>query len=342
MMPPREGPPMERRGKRLSRRGFVLGAGGLGLLAGCGRLPGKAEAPARVPQIGFLASSFGTSFPLFQDGLREYGYVEGQNIAVEYRHGEGRVDRLPDLAAELVGLPVDLIVTLAGPAAQAAKNTTSTIPIVFINIADPVAEGLVDSLAQPGANATGTSILSGPLSTKRLELLRVAVPEAARIGLLSSPVSRGEAVNQQETQGAAQVLGVPVQSFELRGPEELDAVFDAVAREGVDALLVTQRALYTGRIPDIVARAATGRLPVMYTVREAVDVGGLMSFGPDNRAQYRRAAYYVDRILKGAKPADLPVEQPMTFEFVVNMNTAQALGITFPNEIMLQVTEVIQ
>jgi putative tryptophan/tyrosine transport system substrate-binding protein len=336
---------MERRGRRLNRREFVVGAAGLGLLARCGRLPGQAPAPAApVRQIGWLSlrSTSESLADAFQHGLREHGYMEGQNVVVHYRTSDGRTDPLPALASELVGLPVDVIVAGAGPAVEAAKTATATIPIVMLASGDPVGTGLVDSLAHPGGNVTGLTFMSPQLSGKRLQLLREALPSASRVTALWNPAELSNVLEFRETELAAHTLGVELQSLEVREPTELDSAFGTLGSKGSTALIVFAHALTIAYRKQIADLAAVSGLPAMCGLREFVEVGALMAYGPDLRQLYRRAAYYVDRILKGTKPADLPVEQPMTFEFVVNMKTAQALGITFPNEIMLQVTEIIQ
>jgi putative tryptophan/tyrosine transport system substrate-binding protein len=338
---------MGRRWDRRNRREIVVGAGGLALLGGCGRLPGQAV-PPRIPRIGFLAlrttaeSQLGGAFREdFLQGLREYGYVEGQSIVIEWRSPDGP-DELPSLAAELVRLPVDLIVAPGGATAVAAKQATSTIPIVFVTVADPVGSGLVASLARPGGNVTGMSSLFGPLVQKRLELLKEAAPHTSRVACLYESSDPGSPATLQLLMEAARPLGVTVEALGVQAPEDFDHVFEAATRLPADAVLAMQGPLFRSQMRRIVDFAAKHRLPAVYAWREAVDAGGLMSYGSNTAAQFQRAAYYVDRLLKGAKPADLPVEQPMRFEFVVNMKTAQELGIVLPNEIMLQVTEVIQ
>jgi putative ABC transport system substrate-binding protein len=332
----------------LSRRQFIMGSGaaGLGLLAGCGRLPGQPAPSSRIPRVGFLGVRAPESQPggafreAFLDGLREYGYVEGQNIVVEWRYPE-RLDEAPGLAAELVRLPVDVIVAPGGDAALATKQATSTIPVVFVTVADPVGTGLVDSLARPGGNITGTSSMFGPLTQKRLALLTQAAPHAARVACLYDPSEPGGQASTNLVMEAAGPLGVSVEPLPVQSAEDFAPAFEAATRVAADALFVAQGSLIQQQKGRIVDFAATRRLPAIYAWREAVEIGGLMCYGVNRPAQFRRAAYYVDRILKGTKPADLPVEQPMTFDFVVNLKTARELGLTFPNEILLQVTEVI-
>jgi putative tryptophan/tyrosine transport system substrate-binding protein len=338
---------MERRGSRLSRRQFVVGTGmaGLGLPAGCGRLPWQARPPPRVARIGYLGpgDTFPPYFEGFRQGLREFGYVEGETLVLEVRWAEGRYEQFPALAAELVQLQPDVILSQSTPSTQALQQATSTIPIVMTGISDPVGLGVVASLARPGGNFTGTSDLHLGLSAKRLELLKETVPGASRVMALWNPLSSATAVDLRGMQDAGRVLGVDVLSLEVRSKDDLAGAFETVARERVDALIMTTDNLFSaGAPPEFMGLVAESRLPSMHFERSFVVAGGLMSYGPSRTALYRRAAYYVDRILKGVKPADLPIEQPMTFDFVVNMKTAQALGITFPNEILLQVTEVIQ
>jgi putative tryptophan/tyrosine transport system substrate-binding protein len=343
MMPPREGPPMERRGHRWSRRGFVVGASvGLGLLAGCGRLPWQAQ--PKIYRIGFLSGTFSASsaeFEAFRQGLRALGYVEGQNTLLESRFAEND-DQLPALAADLVRLQVDVIVGSGTPANQAAKEATGTIPIVIASSGDPVKSGLVASYARPGGNLTGFSSLSQGLSGKRLQLLTETVPGTSRVAVLGNPINPVVALTLSEMPAAAHALAVRLQVLEVQGPDDFEGAFEAAGRERAEALVTELDALTSAHRTRIVDLAAKSGLPAIYPERGFVEVGGLMAYAVSFPALYRRAAGSVDKILNGAQPADLPVEQPMTFDFVVNLKTAQALGITFPNEIMLQVTEVIQ
>jgi putative ABC transport system substrate-binding protein len=314
----------------------------LGILAG----PPVADAqrPPTVPRIGFLSVHAGPSPRLeaFQQGLRELGYVEGRNIGLEYRWAAGSYDRLPDLAAELVRLKVDIIVAGGTPAAQAAKNATSTIPIVFVELGDPVESGLVASFGRPGGNLTGLSILAPELSGKRLEVLTEVVPGVTHVAALANPANPAVLPQVKETQVAARALGVQLQLLEARDPHELDNAFSAMTRERPEALIVVPDGLlYThrNRIADF---AVKSRLPVLYPNSLFMDSGALISYGPSHADQYRRAATYVDKILKGDRPADLPVEQPMKFELVLNLKTAKALGITMPPSLLLLANEVIQ
>jgi putative tryptophan/tyrosine transport system substrate-binding protein len=329
---------MQRRGSRLSRRRFVVGAAGLGLVAGCGRLPGQAQAPARVPSVGIL-NAIPSSAEAFRQGLRDLGYVDGQNIALEYRTVGAREDLLPAAAAELVRLPVDVIVVGGDPSIRAAIDATDTIPIVMSVSRDPVGSGFIASLARPGGTVTGLSYLSVQLTAKRLEVLQQAMPRVSRVAALGPPSTMLE---WREAEAAARTLGVQLLFLEVHGPDDLEPALERAAREGVEALLLLTSPLVAREQGRIAELTATRRLAAISDRREFAVAGGLIAYGPGIPGLWARSAYYVDRILKGTKPADLPVEQPMRFDFVVNMKTAQALGLTFPNEIMLQVTEVIQ
>jgi putative ABC transport system substrate-binding protein len=332
--------------QRVSRREFLAGAGvaGLGLLAGCGRLPWQAQPPksARVGYVG-TGDASNVTFEAFRQGLRELGYVEGDNLVFEARWAEGMYERYPAFVAELVTLQPDVIVSTHTPQAQLLQQATSTIPVVFIALSDPVGSGLIDSLARPGRNLTGTSDLSVGLSGKRLELLLATLPGASRVGIFSNPTNTANALDLSATQDAARALGVAVLNVAVRTVDELPSAFETIIRERADAAIMLGDSLFganaTPQFADLVARS---RLPTMHYERSGVVAGGLMGYGPSRPALFRRGSYYVDRILKGAKPADLPVEQPMIFDFVVNMKTASGLGITFPPEILLQVTEVIE
>jgi putative ABC transport system substrate-binding protein len=278
----------------------------------------------------------------FAQGLQELGYVEGHNILIERRYAEGQVSRYPELVAELIQLPVDLIVAVGTLAIRAAKDATDTIPIVMVIANEPVRQGFVASFARPGGNLTGLTQINVQLTGKHLQLLKETAPGLSRVAFLWNPAIPDRAYELQETEAAAQALALRVQPLEARTPEELEAAFDAAASGRSDGLLLQNSALHFAHQARIAALAARNHLPAMSGFPEFAAAGGLMGYGPNLADQFRRAASYVDKILKGTKPADLPVEQPMRFDFVVNMKTAQALGITFPNEIMLQVTEVIQ
>jgi len=310
-------------------------------------LGAAAQQPGKVPRIGYFSAGSPSSAPhlleAFRKGLRELGWVEGQNIVVDYRFAEGRFDRLPDLAAELVRLKVDIIVAVPTPAAAAAKNATETIPIVMINVGDPVGLGLIASLARPGGNVTGSSYSVGlEIIGKQLELLKETVPKVRRVAILWNPANPSHPLVVRELNVAARSLGVQLQFLEARGPNEFEGAFAAMAKERMGALLVVPDSvsfLHRTRLADLAARS---HLPAAYGLRGHVDAGGLMSYGPDSADLFRRAATYVDKILKGAKPADLPVEQPTKFELVVNLKTAKALGLTIPQSVLVRADEVIQ
>ena len=311
-------------------------------------LAADAQQAGKVPRIGFLDVTSPSDWQPWRDAfrqrLRELGWVEGQNIVIDYRYAEDRVDRLPDLAAELVRLKVDLIIASAGTqVVTAAKNATETIPIVMIGVRDPVGTGLIASLARPGGNVTGVSGYAGlEIVAKQLELLKEAVPKIRRVAILSNPSNAYHQLAIREVNVAARSLGVQLQLLEARGPNEFDGAFAAMAKERVGALLVLSDAIFNSHRTRLADLAARSRLPAAYGVRESVEAGGLMSYGPSFRDFYRRAATYVDKILKGAKPADLPVEQPMKFELVINLKAAKALGLTIPQWLLQRADEVIR
>ena len=329
----------------MDRRRFLLTS-----LAGAvaGPLAAGAQQAGKVPRIGFLSLTSPSDRPplldAFRQRLRELGWVEGQNIVIDYRYAEGRVDRLPDLAAELVRLKVDLIIASAGTqVATAAKNATETIPIVMIAVRDPVGTGLIASLARPGGNVTGVSGYAGlEIVAKQLELLKETVPKIRRVAILSNPANAYHQLAIREVNVAARSLGVQLQLLEARGPNEFDGAFAAMAKERVGALLVLSDAMLNSHRTRLADLAARGRLPAAYAVRESVEAGGLMSYGPSFLDQYRRAATFVDKILKGAKPADLPVEQPTKFELVINLKAAKALGLEVPPLLIAQADELIE
>jgi putative tryptophan/tyrosine transport system substrate-binding protein len=333
----------------LSRRQFVQGSlalAGVGLISGCGLLP-RAQQAAKVPRLGYLepgAEAAGTAnLEAFRQGLREHGYIEGENIFIEYRFGDGREERYPDLAAELVSLPVDIIVTSGTSPTTAAKQATTTIPIVVAAIGDMVRTGLVDSLARPGGNITGLTFINPQLRGKQLQLLREAAPGVSRVAVLFYPSGPSTvALNRREMQEGAQALGVQVRALEVGGVEDFEGQFEAAIAGGAGALLVPSDPFFRSHAARIADLALKYRLPTMHDFREYVDAGGLMCYGANRSDFFRRAATYVDKILKGASPADLPVEQPTKFDLVINLKTAQALGLTIPEEVLIQATEVIQ
>jgi putative tryptophan/tyrosine transport system substrate-binding protein len=334
--------PMDR---RLSRRQVMQGAGavGLGLLAGCGRWPGQAAPAPKVPRIGSLwpGSSDDGRSESFRRGLRELGYVEDQNIEIVWRFADGDLTRLTALAAELIALPVDLIVANSDPAVQAAKQQTQVIPIVMAVVGDPIGPGFVNTLAHPGGNITGVTNLASGLTAKRLELLREALPSLARVAVLRNSAIPTHMIFWQETQAASDQLGLVAQALDFRNADDFEPAFQAASDNHADALVLFPEPIGLINRTRVVSLGAAHRLPTMYPQRDFVDVGGLISYGPSHPALFHRAAYYVDRILKGARPADLPVEQPMRFDFVINLKTAQALGLTIPPHVLLQATEVL-
>src|SRR6266567_6599300 len=311
-------------------------------------LAADAQQAGKVPRIGYLGLTSPSDRPplldAFRQRLRELGWVEGQNIVIDYRYAEGRVDRLPDLAAELVRLKVDLIVASAGTqAATAAKNATETIPIVMIYVRDPVGTGLIASLARPGGNVTGVSGSAGlELFAKQLELLKETVPKIRRVAILSNPDNAYHQLAIREVNVAARSLGVQLQLLEARGPNEFDGAFAAMAKERVGALLVLSDAMLNSHRTWLADLAARSRLPAAFGVRDDVEAGGLMSYGPSILDSYRQAATYVDRILRGAKPAELPVERPTKFELVINLKTAKALGLTIPQSVLGRADQIIE
>ena len=309
---------------------------------------GETQQGATIPRIGFLSSSSSSDprtprhLGAFREGLRELGYVEGQNIAIEFRWAEGKYDRLPGLAAELVSLKVDIIVATALPAIQAAKQATATIPIVMTTSLDPVATGFVANLARPGGNITGLSAMAPDLVGKQLELLKEVVPKVSRVALLGNPANPGTAPMVRRAQDAARELGIRLQPLDARSPGEIDSAFAAMTRERAGALLVLLDVMFADHRARIADLAAKHRLPAMYGLQEFAEVGGLMVYGSSFVDRFRRAAIFVDKILKGAKPAALPIEQPTRFELAINLRTAKALGLTIPQPLLLRADQVIQ
>ena len=328
----------------MDRRAFI--AGTLGLFAV--PLGARAQPAAKVARIGYLTPNLAADSHLhdaFRQGLRDLGYVEGRNIVVEYRDGEGKPERLPAYAAELVALNVDVLVATNTPGALAAKQATRTLPIVFAAVGDPVTSGLVTSLPRPGGNVTGTSGRAPDLIGKCLEQLKHAVPGAIRVAVLWQPGAFGERTEKDMLKGAevaARALGLRPQFFAARGPADFDGVFSEMTRARADALTVLTGAMFISQRRRLVDLAAKNRLPAVYAWREFVDAGGLMAYGPNLADLHRRAATYVDKILRGAKPADLPVEQPTKYELVINMKTAKALGLTIPQSVLLRADHVIE
>jgi putative tryptophan/tyrosine transport system substrate-binding protein len=325
----------------MDRRRFLL-TSVVGALAA--PLVARAQ-PAKMPTIGFLGpntlSLDSHRIGAFVQRLRELGWIEGRNVAIEYRWGEGRIERLAEIAAEFVRLKVDVIVTSGTQQVVAAKQATSVIPIVFAAAGDPVGTGLVASLARPGGNVTGLSLLGTDLAAKRLELLREVVPGLRRLAIMANSAQRAPAVEMREVQATARTLGLEVVTSELRRPEDIAPAFEALTGRA-EALYVCNDPLVTTNRISINTLALGVRLPGMYNVREFVDAGGLMSYGPNFLDLYRRTADLVDKILRGAKPADIPVEQPTRFELVINLRTAKALGLTISPALLLRADQVIE
>jgi putative ABC transport system substrate-binding protein len=326
----------------MERRAFVVGA--LGLLAT--PLAAEAQQTGKVAQIAILGSTRAEDLPQLEglrQGLREHGYVEGQSIAIEYRWAQGRFERLPELAAELAKLKPAAIVALVTQASLAAKNATSTIPIVMVGVGDPIGAGLVASLARPGGNVTGNSSVSVEVMGKSLEILKEVAPERRRVSILWNPAN---AVFQtqmvKEAEAAGRRMGLQVQTIAASDARGIDKAFQLMTRERAEALAVLGDPMFIAERTRIATLAAKGRLPSVSGVREYADAGGLVAYGPNFYELYRRAAAYVDRILKGANPGDLPVEQPTKFELVINLKTAKALGLTVPPSLLGRADEVMK
>jgi putative ABC transport system substrate-binding protein len=307
----------------------------------------QAQQPKKVPRIGYLSAQdparASTGSEAIRLALRELGYIEGQNIAIEYRYAEGKINRDPELAAELVRLKIDVIIAAGGDRLiLAAKNATKTIPIVMVGIGDPVERGLVESLARPGGNVTGITNLTRELGGKRLELLKEAVPKLSRVAVLYDPAAPIVREVKELLPADARALGLAMRTWEVRSAEDFDKVFAALNKERPDGLYVPSGRLMAANAKRIVGFALKSRLPSVWGNREAVEAGGLMSYGADLSDSYRRVAYYVDRILKGAKPADLPVEQPTKFELVINLKTANQIGVTIPQSLLYRADKVIK
>ena len=306
----------------------------------------SAQQPKKVPRIGAFVPASASAAPqlieALRHGLREHGYVEEQYITLEPRYAEGKIERLAGFAAELVRLKADVIVVGSTPGIIAVKNTTGAIPIVMVTTGDPVAGGLVASLARPGGNITGLTALGQELSGKRLELLKEAVPKVSRVAVLSNPTNPDSGMSLKGMELAARALGVQFRVQEVHDPAELNKAFQATTREGARALMVLPDAMFVSQRERIVTLSAKSRLPAMYPHGEFVDAGGLMFYGASLADMWRRAATYVDKILKGAKPADLPVEQPKKFEFIINLKAAKQIGLTIPPNVLVRADRVIK
>jgi putative ABC transport system substrate-binding protein len=327
---------------RMRRREFIALLGGAGVYP----LAARAQQSRKLPRIGVLLAGTPASFSprakALRDGLHDLGYVEGATIAIEWKWGQDRAERLPELAAELVGLNVDAIVTAGTPAAKALKNATRTIPIIMALIGDPVAAGLVETLARPGGNATGFSIVAPELSGKRLQLLKEIVPGISAVAVISNVANPQSQIELREMQVAAQTLDLRLQPIQISAESSLENAFEKLSKESIQALIVLTDAILYSQRSRIVALAAEKRLPAMYFFREFVQEGGLMSYAPSDSDLFRRAATYVDKVLKGTKPADLPVEQPIKFELIINLKTANALGLAVPPTLLARADAVIE
>ena len=327
----------------MRRREFITLLGGA---PAAWSLAARAQQPSKIPRVGYLFSFTPAEgqhlWEACRQGLRELGYVEGRNIAIEARWADGRHERLPELVAELVRLNVDVLVVAATPGSLAAKAASSTIPIVIVAVADPVRVGLVVSLPRPGGNVTGLSLLTPELSGRRLQLILDVLGKASRVAVLINPDNQSHAIFLDETMTAARELGVQIQPLQARNPQQIEQAFDEALKQSLQALIVFDDPVIWSHRKQVVTLAAKVRLPVMYGYSEFVSEGGLISYGPYRPDLYRRTAAYVDKILKGAKPADLPVERPTKFELLVNLKTAKALDITIPQSILVQADRVIE
>jgi putative ABC transport system substrate-binding protein len=301
-----------------------------------------AQEPGKVWRMGFIGQGYEKFYDALFEGLRDFGYTEGRNLVVERRYAEGHAERFPEFAAEMVRSKVDIIVVSTTPAALAVKNATTTIPVVFPNAISPVESGVVASLAHPGGNVTGGAAQTAILSTKRLDILKGVVPGLSRGAVLWNAANPALAYPWRQTQSAAHELGVTLQSLEVRNPDDIQSAFAIMAQEHFDALIVLQDALTLQHRREIIDFAIQSRLPGMFVAKEWVAAGGLMSYGESLSDMYRRGAYFVDKILKGAKPADLPVEQVTKFELVLNLKTAKAMGLTFPEAFLATADDVIE
>ncbi len=326
----------------ISRRAFISSLAAGAVLAPRRADAQKAKGPHRIGWLSSASAADGlTNLEALRAGLRETGYIEGQTITIEARWADGHIERLPQLAAELVRIPVHVLCTAGGPAAGAAKQATSTIPIVFASVAFPDQAGLVASYARPGGNITGVAFI-GPEYGKRLELLKEAQPRLSRVALIYNPNNPGSVLALQETQRWATALGVRLEPHKFRGPDDLEGLFGAIVGKRPDALMTTADALIVSSRARIADFAAKQRLLAMYPTKEFVDAGGLMFYGASIPEMYRQAAAYVVRILKGANPGELPVEQPVKFDMVINLKRAKALGFTIPQSLLLRADQVIE
>jgi putative ABC transport system substrate-binding protein len=324
----------------MKRREFIT------LLGGATAWPLVARAQGRIPRVGFMGNSTAALevnlVDSFREGLRELGYEEGRNIAIEYRWADGRYERFAALVAELIAAKVDVIVTAGTPAALAVKKATSTVPLVMVAVGDPVGTGLVPSLARPDGNLTGLSSVAPDLEGKRLELLREIVPSVSRIAVFINSVNPFHATSMRQAQSAGKTLGIKVQQYDIRKSEDLDGAFAAIRKERPDALLILADRVFLHNRERIVDFTEEQRLPNVSAYKEVVEAGGLMSYGPSYEDMHKRAAIYVNKILKGAKPGNLPIEQPTKFTLVVNLKAAKALGISMPPAVLSRADDVIE
>jgi putative tryptophan/tyrosine transport system substrate-binding protein len=330
----------------MKRREFLTFLGGAAAAASIGR-PGLARAQPKIRRLGVLSQGSMRTHPTpmfrtFQQGLRDLGWVEGQNLAIEWRFSEGSAEPLPPLAAELIGVPVELIVASPARPALAAKEATSTIPVVFIQVADPIESGIVANLARPGANVTGLSSMGSDLSGKRLELLKEALPGASRVAVLWNQSSQGSAPVVRELELASKQLGLELKDIAVAGADELNDAIQSAARGRAAAMMLIDDPAIASYRPQIVSLASEVALPLFSIYADYADDGGLMAYGPSLQAIYWRGATYVDRILRGAKPSDLPVEQPTIFELVINLRTAKALGLDLTPSLIARANRVIE
>jgi putative ABC transport system substrate-binding protein len=329
----------------MKRRTFIQGLGGAALAPAFGRAA-SAQQFRKIWRVGMLdtasAALNAANIAAFKSGMQQLGYIAGQNLVIDYRSPDGRLERLPELVAELIRLKCDVLVTRGTPSALAAKAATKTLPIVMASIGEPVEAGLVESLPRPGGNVTGMSAFTTQLTAKRIELLKELVPQIARIGFLDNISNLSVPAQWDETKLAAQALGLAAVMFDVRKPEDIAPSFDAAVAKRVDAFTVGNDSVTLASRREIVELAAKHRLPTVYATREFIDAGGLLSYAAHYPDLYRRAASYVDKIFKGAKPADLPVEQPTKLEIVINLKAAKTLGITVPGTLLARADEVIE
>jgi putative tryptophan/tyrosine transport system substrate-binding protein len=327
----------------MNRKIFCFALGAM-LFALCSSV--EPQQPKKVPRIVYLAASPAAAnagrLAAFRQGLREIGYVEGENILIEDRYAEGKFDRLPALAAELVRLKVDVIITAGPPVTRAVKEATATIPVVMAQDGDPVGNGFVASLARPGGNITGMSQLAAEISGKQLELLKETVPKLSRVAVLGTSTRPGNAQALKETELAAGTFGVRLQYLDVRGPKDIETAFREARQGRAGAVLVLQSPVFTSQRTQVAELAAKTRLPAIYPQTEYTEAGGFMCYGVNTPDLFRRAAYHVDKILKGAKPADLPIEQPTKFELVINLKAAKQIGLTIPPNVLARADRVIR